>query len=397
MPDTAGLEWRRDIRAVLRSEADQNPVNIVLVFSSALTAERLVLGVPALARALREVRLAGFDCCDVHVPDTWTPSPGLRLEVERLAPGLAIRYCEEFSAPAAHFLIGEALVDASGLADQLSQRGNGPTISASSPILSLSEATLSPASGNTMLDRRSRELLAATGKPGDGIISRTINRPISQRITWLLLSWLGPFPPMRATAVTALISLAMAAALVVLPGQTGLLVGALLFQAASIFDGVDGEIARATFRTSPRGASIDSLVDAATNFLFLGGVVLNLYLQDNSLTAGRALIGMVGLMMGTALLGLRAGRKRGIVDFETVKQELSGRNSRLMQWLTWLTMRDFYAFAAALLIAWGQVEPAVLAFDVVVAGWLLVVTDTLGYGRLRGMRWGYGDGDGDTA
>ena len=36
-------------------------------------------------------------------------------------------------------------------------------------------------------------------------------------------------------------------------------------------------------------------------------------------------------------------------------------------------MRDFYAFAAAVLIVVGMVVPAVWAFAIMVAGWLVVV------------------------
>jgi len=51
------------------------------------------------------------------------------------------------------------------------------------------------------------------------------------------------------------------------------LIGALLFQAASMFDGVDGEIARATYRTSRSGAALDSAIDAATNFAAMLGII----------------------------------------------------------------------------------------------------------------------------
>ena len=44
-----------------------------------------------------------------------------------------------------------------------------------------------------------------------------------------------------------------------------------------------------------------------------------------------------------------------------------------MEWLTWLTMRDFFAFAGAVLIVAGLASFALYAFAIVAAGWLVVV------------------------
>ena len=59
-------------------------------------------------------------------------------------------------------------------------------------------------------------------------------------------------------------------------GKAGLILGAILFQAASVIDGVDGEMARATFRATDLGATLDSAVDMATNFLFVLGLTIHL-------------------------------------------------------------------------------------------------------------------------
>ena len=59
-------------------------------------------------------------------------------------------------------------------------------------------------------------------------------------------------------------------------GKTGLILGGILFQAASVIDGVDGEMARATFRATDFGKTLDSAVDMATNFLFVSALTLHL-------------------------------------------------------------------------------------------------------------------------
>lgn len=350
---------------------------MLLVFASRETAIRPVLAVPALARALREVRQSGLEHCFVHIPGGPPSEPAIDKEIERLARGLAVTYCDDMPMQPALIVPGEGLVPSPELSARLRAKSAAGYCEPVPRGRTTADFALPLAVANRSLDDKAKELLAGTGKARDGIISRTLNRPISQAITHIVLRLFGPINPNLATAVTAIISLIMLAALLLIPGQTGLLAGALLFQTASIVDGVDGEIARATFRTSAKGASLDSLVDAATNFLFFIGIIGNLYAAGDAQTAFIVFAGMCGLVLGTIVLGRSAERRRGVVDFETLKQQLPTRNSRVMQWLIWLTMRDFYAFGIALLIAVGLVVPAVMAFSTVVAGWLTVVLVTL--------------------
>ena len=343
-------------------------VPICLVFASGETASQLLLAVPVLARALRNVHLAGWAQCAVFAGPGWQPAAATAREIARLAPGLRVIYCD-CAPPAGATLIvnGEELT----LPHRLQAAAKGTSGAASRRMLGFPPLTVSAA--RELLRQKSRDLLAETAKPGDGIVTRYLNRPISQGLTRLLLRWFGAIDPNLASAGTAVIGLAMFACLLSYPGSTGLILGALLFQLASVFDGVDGEIARATFRATPRGASVDSLVDAATNILFFTGVVINLYSQGDRLTAATALVALGGLAFGTVLLGIAARRQHGGIDFNSVKQLVAPERSRVMQVLTWLTMRDFYAFAAAVLIVVGMVVPAVWAFAIMVAGWLVVV------------------------
>lgn len=156
-----------------------------------------------------------------------------------------------------------------------------------------------------------RDVSAATGKGSDGIVSRYVNRPISRATSYQLLRLPG-VPPLHASLGTALLGLMMAAALFFC-GQTGLIAGALLFRAASIFDGVDGEIARATYRTSHEGATLDSVIEAATKLAFISGVSVNVALIGD--TAG-ACAG--GLALGTLATGLllvgRHAKRHGRTD-----------------------------------------------------------------------------------
>lgn len=346
-------------------------VPLCLAFASPETAAQPVLGVPAVARALREVLLAGWTCCTVAVPGGWHPCGGVAAEIARLAPGLKPTYITAVPQRADLFIVhGEELASAR----ELQRRAQGP-IPMEIPV------PVSVGQANAMLTAASRRLQVGTAKPGDGIVARHLNRPLSQAISRAALRWFGPLHPNIATLGTALIGAVMLACLLRFPGYNGLLLGALLFQCASIFDGVDGELARATFRATSLGGTLDSLVDAATNLLFFAGVVYNLYAQDDSFSAALALIALGGLTLGTALLGRRARKDSGAIDFNAVKHMVARDRTQTMQLLTWLTMRDFYAAAALVLIACGLIVPAVWAFAIVVTGWLVVVLSALA--RLR--------------
>ena len=120
---------------------------------------------------------------------------------------------------------------------------------------------------------------AATGKPGDGLVSRWLNRPISQRAHLAGARHLPGIRPIHVTVFNALLAVPMFL-LLLFGGHAGLILGAILFQAASVLDGVDGEMARATFRTSAEGASLDSLIDMSINFLFVLGLTIHLAVRD---------------------------------------------------------------------------------------------------------------------
>ena len=221
-------------------------------FSSSRTADRLVAGVPAAAR-LAKAHVAALPGTPLLLVlgDSGTLAPLTRAEIIRLAPGLVV----ELPAPANVTLLpGEALPDAATILAV--QAG-------------LAAAPDQPADPEMALRKAARAIVRSTAKPGDGMISRHCNRPLSQAASAALLRF-GWIRPGHATLLTLLTALAMLASL--LTGTpSGLVVGALLFQIASVVDGIDGEIARATFRSSKAGASLDSIIDAFTNVAFKYG------------------------------------------------------------------------------------------------------------------------------
>ena len=221
----------------------------------------------------------------------------------------------------------------------------------------------------------SKAVIMATGKPGDGIVSRHLNRPISQALTRLCLHWPG-MRPGHATAAAAILGFAMLLSLL-LGGKVGAVAGAVLFQLASIVDGVDGEVARATHRSSARGAMMDSVVDALTNIGFIAGLSWNLYARGQAQAALAGSAGFVILAAGKAILAFQARRSGGDFTFDSLKHRMRERPTRFKQWLIWLTMRDFYALAACILVIVGAAGLLLHAFAVIAAGWFTVLCFTL--------------------
>ncbi|XUU61831.1 CDP-alcohol phosphatidyltransferase family protein [Erythrobacter sp. HA6-11] len=329
-----------------------------ILFASEAGANQLVAGVPAAVRvlALATENTEKTDSITIAVPGGWQPSEYCQMEAKRLAGDVGWKTADT------HEINRDEAIWA---LDLLGVKPDENDPSREVELQALKQA--------------SKVIIASTGKAADGIVSRYINRPISQSISriMLLASWTRPG---HATALAALIGLAMIIALL-FGGATGLLIGAVLFQAASIVDGVDGEMARATQRSSERGAMLDSLTDAATNLGFLAGVSFNVWQQGMASAAAAGAISCVVLGLGSALLGIVARRSGGPFTFDALKHKMRAKPSRFKQALIYIAMRDFYALAACTAILVGAVVPLLYAFAIIACGWFLVVCVTFATNR----------------
>lgn len=116
------------------------------------------------------------------------------------------------------------------------------------------------------IGRAERWLLSGSGKPADGFASRFVNRPISRRVTSLLLR--TSLTPNQWNLL--LLIFPIAACWLLVRGDYASVVWAfVLFNCYSILDGCDGEIARARFLESKRGAQLDTWCDVATSVAML--------------------------------------------------------------------------------------------------------------------------------
>jgi CDP-L-myo-inositol myo-inositolphosphotransferase len=112
-----------------------------------------------------------------------------------------------------------------------------------------------------------------SSKPTDGIISRYINRKISNRISDFIISKKSEISPTSITIIVFFLSLTP---LIFFLTNNPILAGTLI-EVASILDGVDGEIARKTGKTSMKGAILDSILDRIVNITIYSGGMIYLY------------------------------------------------------------------------------------------------------------------------
>ncbi len=118
------------------------------------------------------------------------------------------------------------------------------------------------------LRRVSRRLRRSLTKDGDGLVSRYLNRPVSTRVSMALAHL-----PIHPDVVSVLaFAVAVAGALALAAGLG--VAAALMVHAASILDGVDGEIARLRIRSSAAGALIDGVLDRLADGAVVAGLAV---------------------------------------------------------------------------------------------------------------------------
>ena len=367
----------------------------LLLFDGAADAEHRVAGLPAAARIVRELALAGYtDIAVVLGPDSAVHA-ATRREVERLAPGARVGYWSSWALAGRLATIpdrrvdifhGGFLIEAAAIRRWHAEGGvwsldDGPVAVATTagnwrsppprgPRFAAPDAAVLPIAG------AGDELLRRTAKPSDGIISRWLNRPVSRFLSRIMLAIPGARPG-HATLLTALTALAMFAALL-FGGARGLVAGGILFHLASVLDGVDGEMARVTFRSSRRGAALDTGVDMATNLLFIAGVTLNLALAGRMVLAAEGALALVSLAAGILLLGFVVRRSGRGPSFNILKDKVNGRLSSGVaaaagRILVFATSRDFFAFFFMVMLILGLEAVAVPMFATSTLLWLLFV------------------------
>ncbi len=141
--------------------------------------------------------------------------------------------------------------------------------------------------------RVEHEMFERLRKPVDGPVARHVNRPLSLRVTRLLLD--TGVTPNQMTVLGAIVALAGIAMIWRATSHAAVLAGALLAQVQSILDGCDGEIARLKLQQSKLGEWLDNGTDDALNVVYcaaLGAAAARL--------GGWPLVAWLGLAGGVA-------------------------------------------------------------------------------------------------
>jgi len=142
-----------------------------------------------------------------------------------------------------------------------------------------------------------RLLISNLKKKSDGPVSRYINRPISTKITKLLLK--TNITPNIISLFTFLLA-AIGSIFFFLGGYPNLIIGAVFAQFASIIDGCDGEIARLKMQTSEFGGWFDAVLDRYADALLLFGLTIFVFnLSPNFVMLLIGFLAIIGSFMNS--------------------------------------------------------------------------------------------------
>ncbi len=210
-----------------------------------------------------------------------------------------------------------------------------------------------------------RKLLGTVRKKTDGPIARFVNRPVSMAISRHLVR--TSITPNQLSVLNLLIGL-VSAGLVAVGGYGYFLAGGVLFQLASILDGVDGEVAKLTFRSTKNGEWIDTACDQISYVAFLVGLVIGVY--RSGLPELYFQLGVLGLVAGVLSIGnialylVRHRESGSALSIRYGFQEGSGVVSRVMRFVQYLGKRDLLAFLVMVLAIVGQLPFGLVLFGV---------------------------------
>jgi len=261
-----------------------------------------------------------------------------------------------------------------GPADQLARLAANPADAAAVPRRSVSETAILDVSTREHRRDAERIILRRTGKPTDGWVSRHWNRPISRAVSSVLLS-LG-LAASHASLLTLLFGF-FTAAIAMAPGYYPMALTGVLFQLASILDGVDGEMARATLTESEGGARLDTIVDHLTYLACFAGFTIGWIREGGGRTVLWWTVGVgVALVLSLARAGRFVARHAENASFVFIDRAVrrAARDTGLatLQFAAsafTLLRRDVFAVIFLVVALTGQraLVPALVAFGVIVA------------------------------
>jgi len=133
------------------------------------------------------------------------------------------------------------------------------------------------------------------GKTNDGPVARWLNRPVSIRLSKILVNF--NITPNQISIFSFILSM-IATGLFALGNYVYLALGGIIAQFASIIDGSDGEVARLKYLSSDYGGWFDAVLDRYADAFLLFGLTWYVYSQNLSpLTLSVGFLAIIGSFM----------------------------------------------------------------------------------------------------
>ena len=208
--------------------------------------------------------------------------------------------------------------------------------------------------------RAERYLIGTARKPTDGFFSRNFNRHVSTFLTPHLLKI--NVSPTEISVVVLFVGL-LSGWIEGRGGYRNAVLGAFLFELASIIDGCDGENARLTFRSSKLGGTLDVTGDALTFVFFFMSLSIGLYRSTWNnfwlILGGLSLLSMILFYVQFSIYTQRSGIGNHIVAVVKDIEKSAGRPGFTGK-IDWIASkiapvyrRDFFSTWAFLFILFG--------------------------------------------
>ncbi len=230
----------------------------------------------------------------------------------------------------------------------------------------------------TSFERKRAEsmLVRSLRKSVDGVIARHINRRFSLAATRVLMHF--PVRPNHVTAFSLLVSIAAAitAAMATVASPGWLIVGALLWQFASMLDGIDGELARLKFAESKFGEWFDTLTDDVGKFMFFAGSGFGVAAVSGQAIWLQLCMLAVAVQFGLSVTLYRKLLRTGSGSHYALSWDLNPQHRslvmRLYSRIEFMGRRDYYVFAWLCLAFVGMLEMAIV---------MMVITTAMTFGQ----------------
>ncbi|MBP7584531.1 MAG: CDP-alcohol phosphatidyltransferase family protein, partial [Spirochaetes bacterium] len=221
--------------------------------------------------------------------------------------------------------------------------------------------------------RRAEERLVAYIRDNTpGFIARNINKAISLPISRVLSR--TRIHPNWLTVFNMIVGFS-SAFLIARNSYWFIVLGGLFFQLASVFDGVDGEVAKMTLKVSKLGGWLDTVSDNGTLLLFLSASSYLYFINSESALVPAIFIALLflglGIMIGSMVSFLRKHTDSGsLVTYDKeFLQKLPDSDPlvRFIHRLKYYTKKEFFSLAFFAICLTGKIHLLVPIISVILA------------------------------